>query len=111
MTRHDPTLPIRQILDHAREAVGMAAGHSRADLDEDRQLELSLIRLLEVIGEAANRLAPKMRARYGDVPWADIVSMRNRLIHAYDAVDLDIVWKVVTEDLPPLIRSLESDDA
>lgn len=110
MTLRDPALPIRQILDHAREAVDMAAGHSRADLDENRQLELSLIRLLEVIGEAANRLAPEVRDQYGDVPWVDIVSMRNRLIHAYDSVDLDIVWQVVTEDLPSLIQALKSDD-
>lgn len=106
MTQHDPALPVRQMLDHAREAVGMAAGRSRGHLDEDRQLELSLIRLLEVIGEAATRLEPAVRARYSDVPWADIVSMRNRLIHAYDSVDLDIVWQVVTEDLPGLIDAL-----
>lgn len=84
----------------------MSEGRTRPDLDTHRQLELSLIRLLEVIGEAANRLSAEDRVRFPEVPWADIISLRNRLIHGYDAVDLDIVWQVVTGDLPTLIDQL-----
>jgi uncharacterized protein with HEPN domain len=93
------------MLDHAREAVALVQGKRRVDLDSDRLLNLALVRLLEIIGEAANRIPEQ--ARYPQIPWPQIVSLRNRLIHGYDSVDFDILWQIVTEDLPPLIASLE----
>jgi uncharacterized protein with HEPN domain len=95
------------MLDHAREAVAMAHGRTRADLDSDRQMNLALVRLLEIMGEAARRVREEDRARYPGIPWSQIVSLRNRLIHAYDEVDFDILWQIVTRDLPPLIGVLE----
>ena len=85
----------------------MAQGKTRADLDADRQLNLSLVRLLEIVGEAASRVPREERARHPDIPWPEIVSLRNRLIHGYDTVDFDILWKIVKQDLPPLIEALE----
>jgi len=85
----------------------MAHGKTRADLDSNRQLNLALVRLLEIIGEAASRMPEDERTRYPAIPWPQIVSLRNRLIHGYDAVDFDILWQVVTRDLPPLIEVLE----
>lgn len=107
MTRHDPHVRIRHMLDHAREARDLARGKTREDLDTDRQLNLALVRLMEIIGEAANRVPPDTRAQYADVPWPEIVGLRNRLIHGYDAVDFDIVWQVIQEDLVSLIDALE----
>lgn len=95
------------MLDHAREAAEMAAGRARGDLDEDRQLNLSLVRLLEIVGEAANRVPEDERARYPGVQWQDIVDLRNRLIHGYDAVDFDILWQIIEIDLPELIEALD----
>lgn len=95
------------MIDRAREALEMVEGRTRADLDRDRQLELSLVRLLEVIGEAANRVPRDVQARYPDIAWPEIVGLRNRLIHGYDSVDLDIVWQTVQEDLAFLIGALE----
>jgi uncharacterized protein with HEPN domain len=108
MPRRNRTLPFRHMLDHAQEAVDLAQGKSRADLDRDRLLELALVRLLEIIGEAANRVPREGRARYPEIPWHQIVSLRNRLIHGYDAVDLDILWQIIEHDLPPLIAALET---
>lgn len=65
------------------------------------------MRLLEIIGEAANQVLIKERSRYPEIPWSQIVSLRNRLIHGYDAVDFDILWQIVTQDLPLLIAALE----
>lgn len=84
----------------------MAGGKSRADLDTDRKLNLSLVRLLEVVGEAAGRVPKPEQDRYPAIPWTEITSLRNRLIHGYDQVDFDILWTIVTEDLPPLINIL-----
>ena len=107
MTRRDPNVALRQMLDHAREAQTLSAGKERADLDDDRLLDLALTRLLEIIGEAANRVPPDIQAQHPAVPWAQIVSLRNRLIHGYDAVDLDILWQIIRHDLPSLITTLE----
>ena len=95
------------MVDAAREAVGFCSGRVRADLDKDRVLALALSRLLEIIGEAARHIPPEFRATAPTVPWRDIVGTRDRLIHAYTAVDLDIVWTIVTERLPQLIAGLE----
>lgn len=81
------------MFDHAREAVAMAKGRTRADLDADRQFNLALVRLLEIVGEAANRMPEDERARFPDVPWPQIVGLRNRLIHGYDEVDFDILGR------------------
>jgi uncharacterized protein with HEPN domain len=95
------------MLDHAKEVVALAQGRSRADLDSDRLLELALVRLLEIVGEAASRVPQRVRTLYPDIPWPQIVALRNRLIHGYDAVDLDILWQIVVQDLPPLVTALE----
>jgi uncharacterized protein with HEPN domain len=95
------------MLDAAREAVQLSGGKSRQDLDEERLLQLSLTHLLEIIGEAASRIPPEIRQRYTTIPWPLVIGIRNRLIHGYDTVDLDIVWKTVSESLPSFIRALE----
>lgn len=69
------------MLDHAREAMSHARGRSRQDLESDRLLALGLVRLLEVVGEAAARVPENVRAKHPDIPWQEIVGLRNRLIH------------------------------
>ena len=78
------------MLDHALEAVAMTKGKKRADLDKDRQLNLALVRLLEIIGEAASRIPKEEQTRYAEISWSEIISLRNRLIHGYATVDFDI---------------------
>ena len=107
MSDHDVAIILRQMLDHAHEATQMIQGRFREDLDTDRMLNLSLVRLLEIIGEAANRVPGEVKKRYNDIPWMETISLRNRLIHGYDSIDFDILWKIVTEDLPPLVNELE----
>ena len=107
MPRHDADLRLRHMLDAAHEAVQMAQGKTRADLDAYRPLNLSLVRLLEIVGEAASRVPADERTKCPNIPWTQIVGLRNRLIHGYDSVDFDILWQIVTQDLPPLIAELE----
>jgi uncharacterized protein with HEPN domain len=103
----DDQTRLRHMLDAAREAMGMARGQQRADLDTDRKLCLSLVHLLEIVGEAATGISPEFCMRHPDVPWKKMTGMRNRLIHAYFDVNLDVVWQTVTEDLPGLVARLE----
>ena len=84
------------MLDYAREAVSMIEGKNRADLHRERMLELALVRLIEVIGEAAARVTPESREKHGSIPWPEVVGMRNRLIHGYDQVDLDVLWDTIS---------------
>ena len=107
MSRHDDRVRFRHMLDHAHEALGLAKGRARPDLDTDRLLNLALTRLLEVVGEAAARVSPAGREKSPAVPWSEIVGLRNRIIHGYDNVDFDILWQIVCDDLPRLITALE----
>ena len=107
MSKHDLLIRLQDMLDHAREAVALTQGRSRADLNTDRVLSLALVRLLEIVGEAAHRVPVEVQDRYADIPWREIVGLRNRLIHGYGAIDLDIVWRIISADLPPLIEALE----
>ena len=86
----------------------MVIGRRREDLDADRMLNLALVRLLEVVGEAAGRVDAGERSRYPRVAWTEIIGMRNRLIHGYDQVDFDLLWQIVTKDLPPLVAEIDS---
>ena len=95
------------MLDAAREAVPFARGRIRGDLDNDRQLVLALVKDIEIVGEAAAQVTESAQTQAPEVPWQEIVAMRNRLVHAYFSVNLDIVWQTVREDLPMLIAKLE----
>ncbi len=107
MTRHDDTTRLNHMLDYSREAVEMAAGKQREHLDTDRQFSLAITRLVEIIGEAAARVTAEEQQRHPSIPWAEIVGLRNRLIHGYDAVDHDILWEIIRQDLPNLIGALQ----
>lgn len=95
------------MLEHSREAVRIAGGRSREELARDRLLQLALTRLVEVIGEAASQVSSEGKDKWSHVPWQEAISTRNRLIHGYDVLDINILWDTVTVDLPPLIETLE----
>lgn len=105
--RKDDLVRLRHMLEAAKEAVSFAQNRTRSALDSDRMLTLSLVKSIEIIGEAAARVTKECQQRYPEIPWSNIIAMRNRLIHAYFDIDLDRVWDTVTDDLPPLIASLE----
>jgi uncharacterized protein with HEPN domain len=95
------------MLEAAQEAVSFAENKTRADLNIDRKLVLALIKDIEIIGEAAANVTAERRRELMQIPWNKIVGMRNRLIHAYFEIDLDVLWKTITEDILPLISALE----
>jgi uncharacterized protein with HEPN domain len=105
--RKDDRVRLQHMLDAANEALTFIQDRIRADLDSDRMLVLSLIRELEIIGEAASKISAETRSQNTSIPWQDISGMRNRLIPAYFDVDLDTVWSTVSRDLPTLKAELE----
>ena len=108
MSRRDPMVAVQQVRDHAREAMILAEGRHRADLDLDRMFELALTRLMEILGEATRRVPNEFRERYPHVPWHDTTDLLNVLIHEYDTVDFDALWLIIQEHLPPLVPQLQA---
>ena len=107
MSQHDDRVRLRHMLDYGQEALALTKGKQRADLESDHILALALTRLLEIVGEAANRVSQETQKQYPQIPWRQIVGLRHRLVHGYDAVDLDILWDIIEQDLPPLIIALD----
>jgi uncharacterized protein with HEPN domain len=96
------------MLDAAIEIQQYVQSSTREDLNRDRKLVHSLVRLLEIIGEAATQVSEELRENVPDIPWPVLVGMRNRLIHAYFSINLNVVWSTSTEDIPSLIRELKT---
>lgn len=91
----------------AQKAIDYVEDRERGDLDADELLRLGLTKLVEIVGEAAKQVSEDTRREHPEVPWSDAARMRDRLVHHYFDIDLDILWKTVTEELPTLLQSLE----
>ena len=96
------------MLESARIAAKFIRGHRRSDLDDDQMLLFALVRALEIISEAAGQVSPQGKAKLPNIRWADFVRMRNRLIHAYFRININVVWNTAINDVPVLIAELES---
>ena len=98
---------LRDMLDNAQRAIKFASGKQRNDLDSDEMLAFAIVRCLEIVGEAASQVSSVTRLGHPQIEWRKIVGMRNRVIHDYGNVDLNIVWETVVMILPELITKLE----
>jgi uncharacterized protein with HEPN domain len=107
MSKAEDLTRMHHMLDAARKALEFTRNCDRADLDRDEKLSLSIVRLLEVLGEAAKGVSEQCREQHPGIPWRQIGATRNRLIHGYFDVDLDVVWNIVSTDLPVLLAKLE----
>jgi len=105
MSKIDDLTRLNHIRDAAIKAIDFVQSKTREDLDQDEILSLALVRLIEIIGEAANHVSADCQNRYSQIPWREIVGMRNRIIHAYFDIDLDVVWQVIIADLPGLLNA------
>ncbi len=108
MLPEDDRIRLQHMLDAARKARRLTDGHHREELDdEDDPLADALVHLISVIGEAASKVSSDTCSELGGIPWPDVIGMRNRLIHAYFDINLDILWATVQDSLPAIIRLLE----
>ena len=96
------------MIEAAERALEFVKGRQRADLDTDSMLCLAVTRAVEIVGEAAAQVSDAGRGELRDVPWTQIVGMRNRLVHAYFDINRQILWDTVQLALPPLIAQLKS---
>ena len=97
------------MLDYARRITRRLRGVERQEFDEDPDLKYAITYFMQVIGEAASHVTRETRDQHADVPWTQIVGMRQILVHGYFAVNLDRIWATATVSVPELIRVLEAD--
>ena len=108
MSRHDDSKRLGHMLEAALKVREFVAGLSLDEVRTDEMRALAVVRLLEIIGEAARVVSTDFRDANPEIPWAQIVGLRNRLIHGYDDVDWDVLWGIVSDDLPILIDALQN---
>ena len=106
MSRRPGRLLIEDMLDRIERIQRFVAGMEREAFLRDEKTVDSVVRNLEVIGEAASRLPREFRDRQAEIPWHRIAGLRHRIVHEYFDVDLDLVWAIVRTELPPLKTQL-----
>jgi uncharacterized protein with HEPN domain len=103
--------PVNLLLDDIREAIDRVerytAGMSFAAFASDEKTVDAVARSLEIIGEAANRLPDEFKDRHPEIEWYKVVGLRNRIVHEYFGIDLEIIWQILHRDLPALQTSVE----
>ena len=100
----DDDARLRHLVDAAEKAVAYSAARDRTALDQDELLRLALTKLVEIVGEAAKQVTAETRQNHPDVPWSAAARMRDRLVHHYFDINLDVLWSTVTDDLPQLLK-------
>ena len=95
------------ILESARAAIKYMRDKTWDEFSRDHLLQDGVVRRLEIIGEASGRVSEETQMKYPHLPWMAMKGTRNKIIHEYDSIELDIIWKIVQEDLPTLIDELE----
>lgn len=98
---------LEHMLDTVRRIRGLVRRRTRDAFELDEVRQLALLHLIQVLGEAASRVGADCRAAYPEIPWGQMVGMRNRIVHGYDHLDPDIVWRVATDDVEPVLAALE----
>ena len=107
MPKRDPDLLVQDMLEAARKIELYIAGLDRASFLRDGKTIDAVVRNLEVLGEAARQLPGDFTSRHCNVPWNEIAGLRNRIVHDYFGLDLEIIWQIIQNDLPPLKGRLE----
>lgn len=104
----DDLVYLRHVRDSLHEVRSFIEGESYESFLESRMLQNAVMRSFEVVGEAAWRVGPEFREAHPDVPWRSMSDFRNKLIHDYFGLDLEVIWKTATEDAPALLEKVES---
>ena len=106
--RAEDRIRLLHMVEASQAALQFMTGCQRGDLQTDQMLLFAVLRAIEVIGEAANRVSEDIRLANANIPWNAIVGMRNRLIHAYFDVDTDMVWETVQVEIPAVLVKLKA---
>lgn len=98
---------LEQMLDTAQRIRALVRPHTHESFAVDDVTHLALLHLIQRLGEAASRLPADFRSAHDEFPWAEMIGMRNHIVHGYDDLDAEIVWRVATDDIEPVVAALE----
>jgi len=107
MADRDITDYLQDIINHSKDAQDFTKGITFDDFQKDKKTTYAIIRSIEIVGEAVRKLPLDFKKKHSHIPWEDIAGMRDKLIHDYIGVDLEIVWKTATVDIPQLLKDIE----
>lgn len=99
---------LRDMLENAQLAIRFIQGMDYETFSRDNKTVYAVIRAVEVIGEAAANVPDEIRSKYPSLPWRDIRGMRNKLVHQYFGINMEVVWQTIQEDLPMITGELEN---
>lgn len=106
--RAEDHIRLLHMVEASQTAMQFVSNRTRDDLQTDQMLSFAVVRAIEVLGEAANKVSEDVRLANPDIPWKAIVGMRNRLIHAYFDIDTDMVWETVQVEIPAILPYLQA---
>jgi uncharacterized protein with HEPN domain len=98
---------LRDMLDNANRAMQFTEGMNFEAFSKDEKTIYAVIRAVEIIGEATRNIPEEIRAKYPEIPWRDVSNMRNKLVHRYFGINLEVIWQTLKEDLPTLEDTLQ----
>lgn len=104
----DDLIYIGHMLDTCRKALSRTEGKTRVQFDSNEDLQIVITHLIQVLGEAARQVSSAFQTSHDDIPWSKIIGMRNKVVHDYMSIDVDVVWGVATLELKPLLAKLEN---
>ena len=107
MSKRDFRLYFEDILESTKKIEGYIANLTYNDFVKDNKTIDAVVRNLETIGEAAKQIDEETKKKYDDIPWREIVDFRNRIIHGYFVIDYEIIWQIISKDLPDLKQKVE----
>ncbi len=99
---------LRDMLENAQRAIQFTKGMDYKTFAKDDKTVYVVIRAVEIIGEAAAKIPEEVRSKYPHIPWREVKGMRNKLVHQYFGINMEVVWQTIQEDLPTLIKALKS---
>ncbi len=108
MSRRDPMVYVHHMRDYARAARDISQDYSRPDLSTNKMLDLALQKAVQVVSTAASRIPDSFRRSHQEVHWDEVSSFYGKAVKSYDDVNLDMLWDIIQDYLPPLIEQLES---
>lgn len=107
MDEKDDIVYINHILDAISNIEDYIKDINKANFLKDKKTQSAVIREISVIGEATSLISAKFESMHGGIPWKEMKGTRNRVVHGYFSVDLNLVWEIAVKDLPELKKNLE----
>ncbi len=107
MNKENQLIFVKHILENIKNVEDFSRNLTKKELERNKQKQYAIVRAIEVVGEAAKNLSTSFKEKHSEISWKEIIGTRDRIIHHYFGVDLDIIWEIVKKDLPDLKKKIQ----